>query len=175
MVTCVSCGEDIRLEASFCLRCGATQTPNLGERDTVEGDETVLSAEEQQESADALREAYLYAGQQLTFGASTSDITKELVNAGWEQDVADQLVVDAQEAVGGLTEQYKESPEGRSELASKYARHMGYGLLWMIGGAAVAGYAAAWSVGVYVVAWGAIVFGAIDFIIGFAGWLRYRN
>lgn len=52
-----------------------------------------------------------------------------------------------------------------------------YGTLWAIGGTVVTAvtYSAASGGGVYVIAWGAIVFGIIDFFIGLFGWLKYKD
>ena len=48
---------------------------------------------------------------------------------------------------------------------------------WVVGGivATVATYKAASEGGVYFIFWGAVIFGAIDFFRGLAGWLKYNN
>jgi hypothetical protein len=55
-----------------------------------------------------------------------------------------------------------------------------YGALWAVGGtAATVGTLVSASHksggGTYFVAWGAIIFGIIDFIRGLTGWLKYRQ
>jgi len=61
----------------------------------------------------------------------------------------------------------------RNVLASKYARHMLYGILWLVGGTVVtvATYKAASGGETYIIAWGAILFGIIEFFSGLIGWL----
>lgn len=55
-----------------------------------------------------------------------------------------------------------------------------FGLLWVTGGTAVSvgTYLSAASNpggGRYFVAWGAILFGAVDFLIGLSGWMKQRS
>ena len=63
-------------------------------------------------------------------------------------------------------------------FAKKYKKHMIYGILWCVGGTFVTilTYSAASARGgTYVVAYGAVVFGAVDFFRGLFGWLKYKN
>lgn len=69
------------------------------------------------------------------------------------------------------------SESSNSELLAKqYAGKMVSGLLWAIGGTivTVATYEAASEGGTYFIAWGAIVFGIIDFFRGLFGWMTQQ-
>lgn len=131
-----------------------------------------LSAEEQ-EAIDQLSEAI---AKELAEGKSEEKIAKELIKQGWPEESATAFVGNVKQAIEQYIEQYKESPEGRQIMASKYKRHMLYGFLWAAGGTVVtvATYSAASGGGFYFVAWGAILFGIIDFLRGLYGWLKYR-
>ena len=109
----------------------------------------------------------------LNDGKSKKSIIKELVKKGWSEEPATQLVDSVERSI----EEYKRSPEGRRELANKYRRHMIFGLLWVAGGtlATVATYSAASEGGTYFIFWGAIVFGAIDFLYGLFRWVQYSS
>jgi hypothetical protein len=54
---------------------------------------------------------------------------------------------------------------------------MFFGALWAIGGtiATVIGYSSAGGGGKYIVFWGAIVFGAVDFFVGLSGWISSKD
>ena len=125
---------------------------------------------EEQEALEKLSEA---VATELAGGKSQEQITKDLVKQGWPEESAMNFVQNISVAL----EQYKESPEGKHILASKYKRHMIYGLLWTIGGTAItiATFSAASGGGFYIVAWGAIIWGIIDFFRGLFGWLKYKN
>lgn len=127
-----------------------------------------LSTEEQ-EAIDQLSEA---VAKELAEGKSEKKIAKELIKQGWPEESTTIFVGNVKQAI----EQYKESPEGRQIMASKYKRHMLYGFLWAAGGTVVtiATYSAAGGGGFYIIAWGAILFGIIDFLRGLFGWLKYR-
>ena len=126
-----------------------------------------LSAEEQ-EAIDELSKA---VAMELAGGKGEKEITKDLVKQGWPQESATLFVGNVKQAL----EQYKASPDGRRIMASKYKRHMFYGFLWAAGGTVVtvATYSAASGGGYYLVAWGAILFGLIDFFRGLFGWMKY--
>ena len=129
-----------------------------------------LTPEEQKE-IDELSEAIANA---LAEGKSKRAIVEELIEHGWPEGSANQFVNDIEQTVVV----FKNSPEGR-QLADAYARHMTYGILWIVGGTivTVATYQAAFASGggTYIIAWGAILFGIIDFFRGFFGWLRYSS
>ena len=129
---------------------------------------------EEQKAIEELSEAVAY---ELAEGKNKGKIAKELVRQGWPKESAVQFVDSIEQGLKQYAEQYKNSPEGRQVMASKYKRHMLYGILWAVGGTVVtvATYSAASGGGVYVIAWGAIVFGIIDFFRGLFGWLKYKD
>lgn len=110
---------------------------------------------------------------ELAEGKKPDVVVNELVKRGWPKEDAGAFV---QKVARALAE-YRQAPEARQMLASRYARHMLYGALWAIGGTVVTvwTYTAAASGGTYVVAWGAIAFGIFDFFRGLFGWLRYQS
>jgi len=110
---------------------------------------------------------------ELAEGKSKDRIVRDLVKAGWEVGPATSFV----EAIEESMEEARQTPDGRRAMAAAYARHMVYGALWATGGtvATVWTYAAAASGGTYFVAWGAILWGVIDFFRGLGGWLKYRD
>jgi hypothetical protein len=135
-----------------------------------------MSEELTKKEEEALQQLFQAVASELSEGKSKEKIVKELVKQDWPEDSAVQFVNNVEEEMN----RYKESPEGRQILAQKYARHMGYGLLWAVGGTVVTAvtYSAAASSpsgGTYVVAWGAILYGVIDFFRGLFGWLKYKN
>jgi len=99
------------------------------------------------------------------------------VKRGWSKETASQFVNDIDEEVKRYVEEYKMTPEGRQAMAAQYRRRMLFGFLWAAGGTAVTvgTYEAAGEGGVFFIAWGAIIFGIIDFLRGLFGWLKYRD
>jgi hypothetical protein len=100
---------------------------------------------------------YSFAATQMQSGASNQQIVAMLIDKGLGPDAAATVVKNL----------------GRMRTAAVAAagkKNMAYGALWCIGGivvtAATYGAAASAGGGTYVVAWGAIVFGAIQFIRG---------
>jgi hypothetical protein len=128
-----------------------------------------LSVEEQSAMGD------LFGGvaEALAEGQSKTKLVKQLVRQSWTPEDATAFVDGAQEAI----DQYQVSDAGRAALVGAYLGHMVSGFLWAAGGTAVtlATYEAASGGGAYVVAWGAIVFGAFDFLRGFCGWLSHST
>ena len=124
---------------------------------------------EEQKAIEELSEA---VASELGEGKSREKIVKELVKQDWPEESAIEFVNNIEQAIT----EYKDSPEGREVLARKYARHMLYGILWFVGGTivTVVTYEAASGGGTYFIAWGAILFGIIDFFRGLFGWLKYR-
>jgi len=61
--------------------------------------------------------------------------------------------------------------------ASAALRKMFFGALWAIGGtiATIIGYNSAGGGGKYIVFWGAILFGVVDFLIGLNGWISNKD
>ncbi|NIS68518.1 MAG: hypothetical protein GTO12_06055 [Proteobacteria bacterium] len=128
---------------------------------------------EQEKAIKAVSEAVASA---LAEGRSKEKVVKDLVKQDWPEVTAIEFVDRIEQEVS----QYRNSPEWRQTMARGYARHMLYGLLWACGGTVftIVTYVAALSRpsgGVYFVAWGAIVFGVIDFCRGLVGWLKYRG
>ena len=109
----------------------------------------------------------------LAQGQSQEKVAGILVGQGWDEETARQFV----QGVGAALDDYRNSPEGRRLVASKYLKHMGFGALWFIGGGlftAVTYGAASSGGGTYVVAYGAIIVGAIEFFWGLFGYLKNR-
>jgi hypothetical protein len=128
------------------------------------------------EQEEALQNIFDAVAKDLAAGKSKEKITKELVKLDWPEEDAIQLINQVEEEM----KRYQESPEGKQALAQKYLRHMGYGALWAIGGTivTVVTYEAASSSssgGSYVIAWGAILFGVIDFFRGLFGWMANKD
>ena len=109
----------------------------------------------------------------LAQGQSPEKVAGILVERGWEEETARKFV----QRVGAALDDYRNSPEGRQALASKYLKHVGFGALWFIGGGlftAITYGAASSGGGTYVVAYGAIIVGAIEFCWGLFGYLKHR-
>jgi hypothetical protein len=125
---------------------------------------------EEEKAVEGLAEA---VAEDLAKGIRKEKIVKNLVKQGLPESEAMQFVGSIEREI----ELYKNSPAGRQEMAKKYARHMLFGFLWAAGGTIVtaATYQAASGGGTYVIAWGAILFGIIDFFWGLFGWLKYRD
>lgn len=120
----------------------------------------------------AIQQAYIYIEEKLWGGESKDKVVKALVEYGYPEDMAADMVDDREEAI----KEYKRTPEGRSLMANAYRRHMISGLLWVTGGVTVTWvtYALAEGGGWYFVFFGAIIFGFIDFIRGLVGWLNNK-
>jgi len=120
----------------------------------------------------ALDRLYTYIDQSLVEGKDKGKIIKELMKNDWAEDVAAEMVNTRKEVI----EEYKMTPQGKIEMANAYKRLMVKGFLWFAGGAMVTGitYALAEGGGWYFIFFGAIIFGFIDFVRGFIGWLNHR-
>jgi hypothetical protein len=110
----------------------------------------------------------------LADGAAADDLAAELaVKLDWSKSEALEFVENVRSR---MVDEYLNSPQGEQALRQakkdQGARHMLFGGLWMVGGAVVSliTYQAASGGGTYFVFWGAVVWGAIDFIKGFAEW-----
>jgi hypothetical protein len=86
---------------------------------------------------------------------SSAEIRQALLEKGMDEKSADELVAD-------ITNQLNTE---KKEIAEKDMRH---GALWCIGGilVTVLTYSAAGGHGTYIIAWGAMLFGAIQFFKG---------
>ena len=108
-------------------------------------------------SAQALKAVYHFAGQQMRKGAEPAEIEKSLTEQG----------LDANTAAIVVRNLLKAKAEGLKRAGRK---NMLYGALWCIGGTVITAlsYQAAVNAGggKYVLAWGAIVFGGIQFFRG---------
>lgn len=72
------------------------------------------------------------------------------------------------------------SQSSQTESPGRHIRRMIFGLLWTIGGivVTVGTYLSAAqnpNGGRYFIAWGAILFGVLDFFVGLAGWIKYKQ
>lgn len=65
------------------------------------------------------------------------------------------------------------SPEQRQEMVEHYKKHMIYGLLWFAGGSLIT-FVTLQSGNRVIVAWGAILWGIIDFFKGLNGYLTFK-
>jgi hypothetical protein len=128
-----------------------------------------ITAENQQANL-ALTKA---VARDLARGVSYRTIVQQLVKQNWTEQAAEQFVSEVERAVTD----YRESPQARQAMAKAYARHMLYGFLWAAGGITVTVLTLALSAngGTYIVAWGAIIFGIVDFFRGLFGWLKYKD
>ena len=109
-------------------------------------------------------------------GENPEKITQGLQKTSWPPDQAYSLVQQAQVK----WQQLQMDPDFRQAMAAKYKRHMIYGILWAVGGTAVTvgtllSASSKSGGGTYFIAWGAIIFGIIDFVRGLTGWLKYRE
>ena len=130
---------------------------------------------------------------QLASGRRQSDVVKELVMHGWAEEDANPFV---NKMVAALNENrivpgdrevdeddvlLKEmlgddsdfSPAQNRQLSKKYFNKMISGGLWAFGGSAVTIFTMM-SGDTFVLAWGAIIYGFIDFFRGVAGWQKHK-
>src|SRR5579884_2844128 len=102
---------------------------------------------------------YRYAAQQLHAGVAPATVEKALVEQGLSAEAAGIVVQNTRDALANAK-------------SSAGQKNMLYGALWCIGGIVVTvgtyGAAASSGGGSYVVAWGAIIFGAVQFFRGLA-------
>jgi len=167
-----------------CSTCGHTRYPRtdrISSRCPSCGCKTVGLAQEKrgnqsdEESRKALRALTAYVVARLGEGTSVENIREELVKEGGiGRDAAEKFVAAVHTQ---LMEEVRRSPEGRKVLRDKYARHMLYGILWIAGGGLVTllTYSMAKGGGIYFIFWGAMLWGAIDFIWGLVGWLENKD
>lgn len=102
---------------------------------------------------------YRFAAEQMRNGVEPTDIEKRLMEMGLDAEAAALVVNNLKQA---RSKALKEAGQ----------KNMLFGALWCIGGIAVTALtyqaAAGGGGGKYIIAWGAIVFGAIQFIRGLA-------
>lgn len=103
-----------------------------------------------------VEQVYRYTAQQLNAGVSPSQVIQELVAGGLPKEDATTVVRQMRQA----------QSKAKQEAGRK---NMLYGALWCIGGLAVTFFSyqsATNGGGKYVIAWGAVIFGAIQFFQG---------
>lgn len=112
-------------------------------------------SEEELSEEQIVRAVYAFAAEQMKNGAPPQQIQSALVQKGLDQESAATVV-------SNLTRLRSEA------IREAGKKNMLYGALWCIGGIVVTAvtYSAAAPGDIYVVAWGAIVFGAIQFFRG---------
>jgi tetratricopeptide (TPR) repeat protein len=119
-----------------------------------------------------------YVEYNLASGKGKGDITMELVERGWTEEMAAQFVGNTEQELKKRLKEYKRTPEGRQAMARQYKRHMLNGILSVAGGIAVTivtYIVAVLGAGFYIVALGAVIFGIISFFRGLIGWLKYKG
>ena len=162
---CTNCGREQLGNPKFCRSCAA-RLSQVSDNQFAEVAGTKPNIVVQDELLEEVRKKFNEC-------KGKDKIVKDLVKKGW----AKEAVIERVDSVEQAIEEYKKSPEGRRELASQHKRMMIIGVLWVVGGiiATAATYAAASEGGVFFIFWGAVIFGAIDFFRGLAGWLRCSN
>ena len=113
---------------------------------------------------DVVEAIYGHAAELMRNGVKDEDIIKDLVEQGLDAESAEVVVANLADM--------------RNEQQQKAAKkNMGLGALWAVGGTVVtaATYGAASGGGHYVVAWGAIAFGAIQFFQGLAQYSKVKR
>jgi hypothetical protein len=125
-------------------------------------EEEIVRTYDQEPSEEEMVEAvYMFAAEQMQSGASETQIKAMLIHKGLDPESAGIVV-------SNLTRM-------RSEAGRAAGRkNMLHGSLWFIGGTIVTlvTYIAASGGGTYVIAWGAVIFGAIQFLRGLVQWFR---
>jgi hypothetical protein len=103
-----------------------------------------------------------YAADMLDMGKSRADVERELMQGGFDRDSASRVVTEL------LDSHWRSEGGGQGLLASVGVRHMGLGVLLFGAGCAVTAgtvWTSDWT-GAYVVAYGAMFAGAVNFAYG---------
>ncbi len=113
---------------------------------------------------DLVNQIYGYAAELMRSGKSNQDIVEALKERGLDAESAEVVVRNLHDARA-------------KEKVEQGQKNMGLGALWCIGGLVVTGatYGAASGGGSYVVAWGAVVFGGIQFLHGLIQYTSDRD
>lgn len=113
---------------------------------------------------DAVNTAAQAIARELVAGKQPSTIVSELVGAGWAQEHAADFLYQVNVAI-------------RSARRNAGRKQMWIGAAWVAGGVLVTviSYAVASRGGTYLLAWGAVIFGAYDLIRGFVMWVSNRE
>lgn len=114
-----------------------------------------VSSNEEAEAQNAVDQLYGHVVQQLQAGVGPGDVKKQLIADGLNEETADTVVYNSVKAISDINKE-----------AGK--KNMIFGGLWCLGGGFItyATMAAAENGGGYVITWGAILFGAIQFFRG---------
>jgi hypothetical protein len=135
---CANCQAELRPEASFCLKCGAST------RDSQSAAAPLESQPSNEEMEQQVQQTYEYIFEQLNSGATQQQIVGQLVENGWDEANADNIV--------GTAIQYW---SGAQDSASREKAHRdlawGVGLIVVGGGITAATYGAASAGGTYFV------------------------
>ncbi|MDQ5908051.1 MAG: hypothetical protein QG599_142 [Pseudomonadota bacterium] len=109
----------------------------------------------EQTQEEFVQAVYGHAAELMRNGAKSESIINNLIEQGLDAE-------SAKVVVSNLDEARKKQKQEQGQ------KNMGFGTLWCIGGLVVTAvtYSAASGGGHYVVAWGAVVFGAIQFLQG---------
>lgn len=109
----------------------------------------------EQTQEEFVQAVYLHAAEQMRNGTKNHAIVNNLVEQGLDEESANIVV-------SNLVKARKEQKHEQGK------KNMIFGILWFIGGLVVtaATYSAASNGGHYIVAWGAVIFGAIQFLQG---------
>jgi ABC-type phosphonate transport system ATPase subunit len=109
----------------------------------------------------------------LERGVNKETIVKKLVSQKWPKEGAIKFVDSVEQAL----DKYKESPEGRKQLARDFGKHVIYGAFWAAGGAVITivSFINKADYGSYLLAIGAAGFGIVEIVRGAKGWLKYRG
>jgi len=163
---CHSCGHTWYSRKSRIIpRCPSCGSGAVGLANEELGNQT--HGESQKAALQALtRHVVSRLGEGASVDAVTDELVKELAIA---RDAAGQFVGTVH---ARLVDEVRRSPEGRKALRDRHARHMLYGILWLAGGGLLTllAYKLAKGGGVYFIFWGAMLWGAIEFIRGLIGW-----
>jgi hypothetical protein len=122
--------------------------------------------------------AYAYAAKLLEDGSPPAEVRRRLLELGLDEKTASTFLTDLIRAREGaetsaIDEIRADVPVNALEaqaLREAGNKNMFFGALWFLGGliVTVLTFTAAQGGGRYVIAWGAVVFGAIQFIRGFS-------
>ena len=116
--------------------------------------------EQEREAQELVNQVYAFAANlMIEQGKSATETKNILIEQGLKAEDAEVVVTNLQAQID----------QAKNEAGNK---NMLYGALWCIGGLLVTAltYSAASNGGTYVVAWGAVVFGAIQFFKG--AWMK---
>ncbi|HVS71572.1 MAG TPA: hypothetical protein VHQ47_09985 [Phycisphaerae bacterium] len=111
---------------------------------------------------------------ELGKGRLNESVVRELVGAGWQQGEGERFVEEMRlELVAEREAARAGGPDARSAEMRRAIRNMKVGGIWLVGGAVVTlgTMSMAGDGGHYVLAWGAIVFGGLQFGMGVLQWV----